>query len=101
MMYKINNLRLRQRLLKIELKNAKRRILVPDDRWNFDLHVEDSMDWKNPSFLEALESETFILKKRVDACKSHVLLVTCFDSFPINQTRNNINDVSLPKFKIS
>lgn len=94
--------------------------MVPDDRWTFDckfnffiliiyiikyivdniifllVHVEDSMDWKDPSFLEALESETFILKKRVEACKSHVLIVTCFDSFP-----KKINAVSLPKFKIS
>lgn len=38
------------------------------------------MDWRNPSFLEALMAETCILQKRVEACKSHVLLVTCFDS---------------------
>ena len=40
------------------------------------------MDWRDPAFLEALESETFILQKRVEACKSHVILVTCFDSYP-------------------
>lgn len=46
------------------------------------VHVEDSMDWRDPSFLEALEAETCILQKRVHACKSHVLLITCFDSCP-------------------
>lgn len=40
------------------------------------------MDWRDPSFLEALEAETYILQKRVDACKSHVLVITCFDSYP-------------------
>lgn len=46
------------------------------------VHVEESMDWRDPSFLEALEAETCILQKRVHACKSHVLLITCFDSCP-------------------
>lgn len=46
------------------------------------VYVEDSMDWRDPSFLEALTAETCILQKRVEACKSHVLLVTCFDSCP-------------------
>lgn len=43
------------------------------------------MDWRDPSFLEALTAETCILQKRVEACKSHVLLVTCFDSCPQQQ----------------
>ncbi|XP_023287540.1 uncharacterized protein LOC105694763 [Orussus abietinus] len=79
---RIHSLRLRQRLLRQELRLAKRRLMVPDDRWSFELHVEDSMDWRDPSFLEALESETYILQKRVEACKSHVLLITCFDAVP-------------------
>ncbi|CAK9821011.1 Kinesin-like protein CG14535 [Anthophora plagiata] len=86
-MSKIHNLRLRQRLLRLELRNAKRRLMMPDTRWTYDLHVEDSMDWRDPSFLEALEAETCILQKRVDACKSHVLLITCFDSCPRQCTR--------------
>ncbi|CAK9794965.1 hypothetical protein ANTQUA_LOCUS156 [Anthophora quadrimaculata] len=61
--------------------------MVPDTRWTYDLHVEDSMDWRDPSFLEALEAETCILQKRVEACKSHVLLITCFDSCPQQCTR--------------
>ncbi|KAG9432605.1 hypothetical protein HZU67_05852 [Apis mellifera carnica] len=81
-MSRIHNLRLRQRLLRLELRDAKRRLMVPDSRWTYDLHVEESMDWRDPSFLEALEAETCILQKRVHACKSHVLLITCFDSCP-------------------
>ncbi|XP_034945741.1 uncharacterized protein [Chelonus insularis] len=96
-MFKINNLRLRQRLLKIELRDAKRRLLIPDDRWSYDLHVENSMDWKDSAFIEALEAETLILQKRVEACKSHVLLVTCFDSYPHLRRPNE----TLPKIGIS
>ncbi|XP_072765684.1 uncharacterized protein [Anoplolepis gracilipes] len=87
---RIHSLRLRQRLLRLELRDAKRRLMVPDTRWDYNLYVEDSMDWRNPSFLEALTAETCILQKRVEACKSHVLLVTCFDSCPQQPTMAEI-----------
>ncbi|XP_050461813.1 uncharacterized protein LOC126856885 isoform X3 [Cataglyphis hispanica] len=89
-MSRIHSLRLRQRLLRLELRDAKRRLMVPDTRWDYNLYVEDSMDWRNPSFLEALTVETCILQKRVEACKSHVLLVTCFDSCPQQPTAAEI-----------
>ncbi|KAL0115090.1 hypothetical protein PUN28_010579 [Cardiocondyla obscurior] len=89
-MSRIHNLRLRQRLLRLELRDAKRRLMVPDTRWDYNLYVEDGMDWRNPSFLEALTAETCILQKRVEACKSHVLLVTCFDSCPQHSTSTKI-----------
>ena len=44
------------------------------------VHVEGSMDYKDPSFVEALERETAILAKRVAACKSRILIVTSFAS---------------------
>ncbi|KYM78326.1 hypothetical protein ALC53_10981, partial [Atta colombica] len=87
---RIHSLRLRQRLLRLELRDAKRRLMVPDARWDYNLYVEDSMDWRDPSFLEALMAETCILQKRVEACKSHVLLVTCFDSCPQESTSAEI-----------
>ncbi|XP_067215067.1 kinesin-like protein KIF26A isoform X2 [Linepithema humile] len=89
-MSRIHNLRLRQRLLRLELRDAKRRLMVPDCRWDYNLYVEDSMDWRDPSFLEALTAETCILQKRVEACKSHILLVTCFDSCPQQPTSAEI-----------
>lgn len=30
-------------------------------------------------YLEALEKETSILQKRVNACKSRIMMITCFD----------------------
>ncbi|XP_054002832.1 uncharacterized protein LOC128889317 [Hylaeus anthracinus] len=93
-MSRILNLRLRQRLLRLELRNAKKRLMVPDTRWSYDLHVENCMDWRDPSFLEALEAETCILQKRVEACKSHVLLVTCFDSCPRQQCTRRMDPMS-------
>lgn len=36
-------------------------------------------DIDDPGYIEALEKETLILEKRVQACQSHVMIVTCFD----------------------
>ncbi|GLH09814.1 Kinesin-like protein CG14535 [Gryllus bimaculatus] len=77
---KIRELRKQQEELKEELAEAKSRLLIPATRWSYELHVEANMDHRNPSFLEALQRETEILRKRVLACKSHILIVTCFDS---------------------
>ncbi|XP_069691784.1 kinesin-like protein CG14535 isoform X3 [Periplaneta americana] len=77
---RIRELRAQQQELKQELAAAKTRLLIPSSRWSYELHVEASMDCRHPSFLEALDRETQILRKRVEACKSHILMVTCFDS---------------------
>ena len=37
------------------------------------------MDYDDANQLEALEKETRILEKRVEACKSRIMMVTCFD----------------------
>ncbi|XP_067010239.2 kinesin-like protein CG14535 [Anabrus simplex] len=79
---KIRELRQEQKELKEELAAAKQRLLIPSGRWSYELHVEASMDHRNPSFIEALQRETDILRKRVVACKSHILMVTCFDALP-------------------
>ncbi|CAH8828978.1 unnamed protein product [Trichobilharzia szidati] len=86
-----------QDMLKMELMTAKDRLLIDPSTWSFDLYVAEQMDPDDPSFLEALEKETEILRKRVDACKSHIMLITCFDSQlksgqitnTINSTKNN------------
>nr|CAD7268028.1 unnamed protein product [Timema shepardi] len=77
---RIKELKDTQQQLKKELAATKRRLLIPSSRWSFELYVEASMDPRNPGFLEALERETQILRKRVEACKSRVLVVTCFDT---------------------
>jgi kinesin family protein 26 len=45
----------------------------------FAVHVAEHMDRDDPDYLEALEKETNILEKRVEACKSRIMMVTCFD----------------------
>ncbi|CAH8459651.1 unnamed protein product [Schistosoma turkestanicum] len=82
-----------QDMLKMELMTAKDRLLIDPSTWSFDLYVAEQMDPDDPSFLEALEKETEILRKRVDACKSHIMLITCFDSqFKSGQLSNVTNN---------
>lgn len=71
-----------QEELKLDLKEAKDRIKA--GKWSFGLHVSDSVksgrvNPTDPSILEALQKETQILSKRVDAAKSHAVLTTSFD----------------------
>ncbi|XP_044733263.1 kinesin-like protein CG14535 [Chrysoperla carnea] len=86
---KIRSLCHEQTLLKIELAAAKARLMIPRSQWNYELHVESSMDWRHPGYIEALEAETIILRKRVDACKSHIMMVTCFDAPPKKHIQRN------------
>ena len=85
----VRRLRQSQNCLKDELSKAKERISADPKRWSFELHVEENLTNSDPgikdtdpTFVEALDKETKILGKRVDACKSHAVLQTCFDYHP-------------------
>lgn len=43
------------------------------------VHVADACNRDDPDYLAALETETGILEKRVRACRSRIMVVTCFD----------------------
>ncbi|OON17693.1 hypothetical protein X801_06466, partial [Opisthorchis viverrini] len=76
---RIYDLLAQQDTLKMELMKAKDRLMVDPATWSFDVCVAEQMDPDDEGFLDALELETEILQKRVDACKSRVMLITCFD----------------------
>ncbi|VEL36215.1 unnamed protein product [Protopolystoma xenopodis] len=80
---KIYDLLAQQDVLKRELMETKSLLGVDRSTWSYDLYVAEQLDPEDPSFLEALEKETEVLQKRVDACKSHIMMVTTFDSKPI------------------
>jgi len=43
------------------------------------VHIAENKDRDDPDYLFALERETAILQKRIEACKSRIMIVTCFD----------------------
>ncbi len=79
----VSALKSQQERLKDELALAKGRIGADPSKWSYELHVhkteESFCSRDKSSFVEALASETNILRKRVDACRAHVRLDTCFD----------------------
>ncbi|KRZ14613.1 Kinesin-like protein KIF26A [Trichinella zimbabwensis] len=79
---KIDQLKAKQEALKVELRKAKERLGVPESKWCYDLHVLDCMESHSMGMMEAFVQETKILEKRVNACKSHVQLITVFDAAP-------------------
>ena len=75
----IKRLKKRQEELKTELSSAKARINSDPAKWSYELHTEESgMEHTDPNFVEAFERETAILDKRVQACRSHVVVSTAF-----------------------
>ena len=77
----IKRLKKRQEELKGELLSAKSRIGSDPTEWSYELHTESSgLEITDPNFVEAFEAEVTVLDKRVQACKSHVEVATCFDN---------------------
>lgn len=87
---RIRLLRKKQQLLRQELESTYRFLMVDNSKWSYDPFVEQCLDVDDPAFLEALESETAILEKRVAACKSHLMFVTCFDVTDSDELRRVI-----------
>ena len=83
-LHEVRRLQQQQQELKVDLTQAKTRIGADKSKWSFGLHVADSVRdglvaSTDPSILEALQKETSILGKRVEAAKSHAVLTTSFD----------------------
>ena len=84
-LHEVRRLQQQQEDLKVDLQEAKTRIGA--SKWTFGLHVADSVKGgkvasTDPAIVEALQKETSILGKRVEAAKSHAVLTTSFDVSP-------------------
>ena len=84
-LHEVRRLQQQQEDLKVDLQEAKTRIGA--SKWTFGLHVADSVKCgkvasTDPAIVEALQKETSILGKRVEAAKSHAVLTTSFDVSP-------------------
>uniref|UniRef100_A0A0K2T2X4 Putative LOC100745168 [Bombus impatiens] n=1 Tax=Lepeophtheirus salmonis TaxID=72036 RepID=A0A0K2T2X4_LEPSM len=83
--WEFSRLKDRQKNLKVAMRDAKSRISRSSSvRWSYELHVEENGGVKrdDPAFIDAFRKETDILQKRVEACKAHATLMTCFDAIP-------------------
>ncbi|KAG7466318.1 hypothetical protein MATL_G00163530, partial [Megalops atlanticus] len=75
----IRDLRVKHDMLKEELEDTKRRLMMDPSKWLGEFEVDQDLDKESQEYLEALEQVTEELEYCVNLCKSRVMMVTCFD----------------------
>ncbi|XP_028293559.1 kinesin-like protein KIF26A isoform X1 [Gouania willdenowi] len=84
----VRELKAKHQVLLEELEDTKARLMMDPNKWIGEFEVDQSLDKESPEYLEALAEATEELEFCVNLCKSHVMMVTCFDismSTPITQ----------------
>ncbi|TTD62560.1 Kinesin-like protein KIF26B [Bagarius yarrelli] len=65
--------------LKKELEQTKQHLMLEPEQWSAEFDVEPVFEVDSLEYLEALEFVTQQLETRVNFCKAHLMMVTCFD----------------------
>ncbi|XP_046711074.1 kinesin-like protein KIF26B isoform X2 [Silurus meridionalis] len=65
--------------LKKELEQTKQHLMLEPEKWTSEFDVEPVFEVDSLEYLEALEFITQRLENRVNFCKAHLMMVTCFD----------------------
>ncbi|XP_060117566.1 kinesin-like protein KIF26A [Heteronotia binoei] len=76
---RIREVKAKHELLRDELEETKCRLMLDPNKWKGDFEVDPDIDKESQDYLEALELVTDELEQCVNLCKSHVMIVTCFD----------------------
>ncbi|KAM6912878.1 kinesin-like protein KIF26A isoform 2-T2 [Xenentodon cancila] len=80
----VKDLRVKHQVLLEELEDTKARLMMDPRKWVGEFEVDQNLDKESPEYLEALMQATEELEFCVNLCKSHVMMVTCFDiSMPL------------------
>ncbi|XP_037541148.1 kinesin-like protein KIF26A [Nematolebias whitei] len=75
----IRELRSKHEQLKVELEEAKNRLMLEPSKWTGDFDVDQDLNRESQEYLEALAQVTAELDFCVSLCKSRVMMETCFD----------------------
>lgn len=75
----VRELRAKHQVLLEELEDTKVRLMMDPSKWVGEFEVDQNVDKESPEYLEALVQATEELEFCVNLCKSHVMMVTCFD----------------------
>ncbi|KAM5129235.1 kinesin-like protein KIF26A [Mantella aurantiaca] len=76
---RIRDLKAKYELLKEELEETKTRLMMDPNKWRGEFEMDPGLEDESQEYLEALEQVTEDLELCVNVCKSHVMMVTCFD----------------------
>ncbi|XP_067337264.1 kinesin-like protein KIF26A isoform X2 [Channa argus] len=75
----IRELKSKHERLKVELEEAKQRLMLHPNKWSGEFDVDQGLDRESQEYLEALAQTTVELEYCVNLCKSRVMMETCFD----------------------
>ncbi|XP_042300867.1 kinesin-like protein KIF26A isoform X2 [Sceloporus undulatus] len=92
---RIREVKAKHELLKDELEETKCRLMLDPSKWKGEFEVDPDLDKESQDYLEALEQVTDELEQCVNLCKSHVMIVTCFDIGVICDTQDAVREVEV------
>uniref|UniRef100_A0A8C9YGX0 Kinesin family member 26A n=1 Tax=Sander lucioperca TaxID=283035 RepID=A0A8C9YGX0_SANLU len=92
----VRELRAKYEVLLEELEDTKARLMMDPSKWMGEFEVDQNLDKESPEYLEALAQATEELEFCVNLCKSHVMMVTCFDiSMPKSGAQEGLREVEV------
>ncbi|KAM4693767.1 kinesin-like protein KIF26B [Discoglossus pictus] len=76
---RIAEVRAKYEWLMKELEITKQYLMLDPNKWLSEFDLEQSYEVDSLEYLEALECVTERLENRVNFCKAHLMMITCFD----------------------
>uniref|UniRef100_A0A3Q2CSB1 Kinesin family member 26Ba n=1 Tax=Cyprinodon variegatus TaxID=28743 RepID=A0A3Q2CSB1_CYPVA len=76
---RISEVRAKYQCLKKELEQTKQHLMLEPHKWTAEFELQQPYDLDSMEYLEALETVTDRLETRVNFCKAHLMMITCFD----------------------
>ncbi|XP_026705037.1 kinesin-like protein KIF26A [Athene cunicularia] len=91
---RIREVKAKHEFLKEELEETKCRLMMDPNKWKEEFEVDPDLDKESQEYLEALEQVTEELEQCVNLCKSHIMIVTCFD-IGITDAQDGVREVEV------
>nr|XP_055027832.1 kinesin-like protein KIF26B isoform X1 [Misgurnus anguillicaudatus] len=76
---RISEVRAKYDWLKKELEQTKQHLMLEPEKWTTEFDLQQTFEVDSLEYLEALEFVTERLENRVNFCKAHLMMITCFD----------------------
>ncbi|XP_029449812.1 LOW QUALITY PROTEIN: kinesin-like protein KIF26B [Rhinatrema bivittatum] len=76
---RIGEVRAKYEWLMKELEVTKQYLMLDPNKWLSEFDLEQAYETDSLEYLEALECVTERLENRVNFCKAHLMMITCFD----------------------
>ncbi|XP_061820344.2 kinesin-like protein KIF26B [Nerophis lumbriciformis] len=76
---RISEVRSKYQWLKKELEQTKQYLMLEPHTWTTEFELQQVFEVDSLEYLQALETVTDKLETRVNFCKAHLMMITCFD----------------------